>query len=101
MRRLLLSILLLPCLAAADDRWVRFTAGPFEVLTDAGARAGRETLVRFEQLRHAIGQIVGEQNLETPVPVRILVFRNARGWTSTAPLFRKLWAHLPEKTPSS
>jgi len=46
MRRL--SILcLFPCLLAADDHWVKFTSGPFEVLTDAGARAGRETLVRL------------------------------------------------------
>jgi hypothetical protein len=85
MRRL--SILcLFPCLLAADDHWVKFAAGPFEVLTDAGARAGRETIVRFEEFRHAVGQIVGEQDLQTPVPVRILVFRNAKGWASPVPL---------------
>ena len=80
MRRLLL-LGLLPALLAADDHWVRFTSGPFEVLTDAGARAGRETLVRFEEFRHALGQLVGEQDLQTPQPVRILVFKNPRGWT--------------------
>src|ERR1017187_7422583 len=85
MRRL--SILcLFPCLLAADDPWVKFASGPFEVLTDAGVRAGRETMVRFEEFRHALGQIVGEQDLQTPVPVRILVFRNAKGWASPAPL---------------
>jgi hypothetical protein len=85
MRRL--SILcLFPCLLAADDHWVKFASGPFEVLTDAGARAGREIMVRFEEFRHALGQIVGEQDLQTPVPVRILVFRNAKGWASPAPL---------------
>ena len=85
MRRL--SILcLFPFLLAADDHWVKFASGPFEVLTDAGARAGRETMVRFEEFRHALGQIVGEQDLQTPVPVRILVFRNAKGWASPAPL---------------
>ena len=85
MRRL--SILcLFPCLLAADDHWVKFAAGPFEVLTDAGARVGRETIVRFEEFRHAVGQIVGEQDLQTPVPVRILVFRNAKGWAWPAPL---------------
>jgi hypothetical protein len=77
---------LFPWLLAADDHWVKFTSGPFEVLTDAGARAGRETMVRFEEFRHALGQIVGEQDLQTPLPVRILVFRNAKGWTSPAPL---------------
>ena len=43
-------------LCAADDHWIKFTSGPFEVLTDAGPRAGRETMVRFEEFRHALGQ---------------------------------------------
>jgi hypothetical protein len=85
MRRLFI-LCLFPCLAAADDHWVKFASGPFEVLTDAGARAGRETIVRFEEFRHALGEIVGEPDLQTPVPVRILVFRNAKGWTASAPL---------------
>jgi hypothetical protein len=85
MRRLFI-LCLLPCLLAADDHWVKFASGPFEVLTDAGARAGRETMVRFGEFRHAVGQIVGEPDLQTPVPVRILVFHNAQGWASPAPL---------------
>ena len=83
MRRLLLFTLV-PALLAADDHWVRFTSGPFEVLTDAGSRAGRETMVCFLEFRHAVGQIVGEPELQTPLPVRIVVFKNARGWTLPA-----------------
>jgi len=82
----LFILCLFPCLLAAEDHWVKFASGPFEVLTDAGARAGRETIVRFEEFRHALGAMVGEPDLETPVPVRILVFRNARGWIPPAPL---------------
>jgi hypothetical protein len=85
MRRLLV-LCALPWLLAAEDHWVKFTGGPYEVLTDAGARAGRETLVRFEEFRHALGQIVGENDLQTPLPVRIFVFRNAKGWTAPAPI---------------
>jgi len=77
---------LLPGLLAADDRWVKFTSGPYEVFTDAGARAGREIMTRFEEFRHALGQLVGEQDLQAPQPVRIMVFKNARGWSSGAPL---------------
>jgi hypothetical protein len=84
--RCLLILGLFPCLLAADDHWVKFASGPFEVLTDAGPRSGRETLVRFEEFRHALGEIVGEPDLQTPVPVRILVFRNANGWVSPAPV---------------
>ena len=46
-------------------------------------------MVRFEEFRHALGQIVGEQDLQTPQPVRILVFKNAKGWTSPAPAHRR------------
>jgi hypothetical protein len=85
MRRLLL-LSTIPWLLAADDHWVRFTRGPFEVMTDAGAHSGRETMVRFEQFRNALGQIVGEDDLQTPLPLRIFVFKNAKGWSTTAPL---------------
>src|ERR1700687_3215860 len=85
MRRLLL-LGTIPWLLAADDHWVKFTRGPFEVMTDAGARRGRETMVRCEQVRNALGQIVGEHALHTPLPLRIFVFKNARGWPSAAPL---------------
>jgi hypothetical protein len=77
---------LLPASLPAADTWVRFTAGPYDVFTDAGSRAGRETLVRFMEFRHAVGQVVGEPELSAPLPIRILVFKNARGWTSPAPL---------------
>jgi hypothetical protein len=85
MRRLLL-LCAIPWLLAADDHWVKFTRGPFEVMTDAAARGARETLVRFEQFRNALGQIVGEDDMQTPLPVRIIVFKNTKGWTSVAPI---------------
>jgi hypothetical protein len=81
-RALLLWICLVPALPAADH-WVRYNSGPFEVLTDAGETAGQTTMVRFEEFRHALGTIVGETDLETAQPIRILVFKNAKGWTST------------------
>jgi hypothetical protein len=85
MRRLLF-VALLPGLLAAEDHWVRFTSGPFEAWTNAGPRAAREDLVRLEEFRHALGQIIGEQDLQTREPVRVLVFKNAKGWTTGAPL---------------
>lgn len=85
MRRVAL-FLVLPLVLAAEDHWVKFTSGPYEVYTDAGARAGQETMVRFEEFRHAVGEIVGEQDLKTPQPVRILLFKNAAGWATPEPV---------------
>jgi hypothetical protein len=86
MRRVFL-LAVLPALLPAADTWVKFSSGPMEVLTNAGPRAGRETIVRFLEFRHAVGQIVGEPDLTTPMPVRILLFKSgASTWTLPAPL---------------
>jgi hypothetical protein len=101
MRRLL-WLSMIPCLLAADDHWVKFTRGPYEVMTDAGARSGREAMVRFEQFRAALGQILGEPELATPLPVRILIMKNPSGWASAAPFAEgrdRYSLVLGEKTP--
>ena len=76
MRQLFVLCFLLPLAAATNDHWTRFNAGPFEVFSSAGQKDGRETLVRFEEFRHALGQILGDNDLETPLPVRILLFKS-------------------------
>jgi len=103
MRRRSILFFLLPCLLAAEGRWIKFTAGPFEVLTDAGDR-GRETLVRFEEFRHALGEVVGETNLQTPQPVRILLFKNVGGWITNESIIQgrdRYAIVLEEKAPVS
>jgi hypothetical protein len=75
MQRLGILLLALAALAYADDRWIQFHSGPFEVFSDAGQRPARATLVRFEEFRHALGQVVGDNDLQTAMPVRILVFK--------------------------
>ena len=100
MRRVLF-LGLLPWLLAADDHWVKFVAGAFEVWTDGATRAAREDLVRLEEFRHALGQVVGEQDLQMPQPVRVLVFKNAKGWTTSVPVAQGRDAYaivLDEKT---
>src|SRR5437763_1846432 len=53
MRRVLL-LAVLPALLPAADTWVKFTSGPYEVLTYAGPRAGRETIVRLYRSRRSL-----------------------------------------------
>jgi hypothetical protein len=84
--RSLLLFCALPLVLSADDHWVKFTRGPYEIMTDAGPHAGREAMVRFEQFRHALGQIIGENDLQSPQPIRIFVFKNPRGWTTSTPI---------------
>src|SRR5260370_8109671 len=101
MRRLL-WLSMLPCLLAADDHWVKFTRGPFEVMTDAAPRTARDTMVRFEEWRAGVGQIVGEPERTSALTVRIMIFKNPSG-RNCAPAFAE--GHdryalvLGEKTP--
>ena len=81
MRRAATLLILSPLILFADS-WVKFTRGPFEVLSEAGPKPGRETMVRLEQFRHSLGQILGEPDLQTPLPVRVFVFKNAGSWTT-------------------
>ena len=58
---------------AAADRWVEFRSGPFEVVTAAGERAGRERLLQLEQFRYGIEQVLGITALRPARPIRILL----------------------------
>jgi hypothetical protein len=65
----ILATLALPLCA----EWSQFRSGPFEIYTDAGGRA-RETLLNLEQFRHAVGLVLGDADMTTDIPVRVLVF---------------------------
>jgi hypothetical protein len=100
MRRLLICGLL-PLVLVAEDHWVKFTSGPFEVWTDAGGRAAREDLLCLEEFRHALGQMLGEEDLQAPEPVRVMVFKNTKGWVGATPVIEGRDARaivLDEKT---
>ncbi len=43
-------------------------------------------MVRFLEFRQAVGDVIGETELQSPMPVRILVFKNAQEWAPPAPV---------------
>jgi hypothetical protein len=75
MRRLLFLFVVLPLAAAASEHWIRFTSGPIEVVSSGGTKDGREALVKFEEFRHALGYMLGENDLQLPLPIRVLLFK--------------------------
>src|ERR1700680_2672207 len=76
MRRLFL-LALLPTLLSGQSHWIRIRTGPFELYTNAASKHGRETLGWFDQFRYVLGYMVGNQDLKTARPIRILLFKNA------------------------
>lgn len=75
------------CLSFADQQWVEVTSPHFSLLTDAGEKRGREVLVRFEQMRTAFGLLFHKVNVNTPVKLQIVAYRNSKELRQVAPLF--------------
>ena len=71
--KLWVAALVAACLGGADARWLRLSSGRFELWTDAGERDGRELLLRLGQLRQVLGP-----GRSTPMPVRVMLFREDR-----------------------
>lgn len=97
-------LLILCCLGTllhAADRWIQFRSGPFEAYTNGDDRHARAALVRFEQFRHALGQIVGEPDLQTPMPVRIFVMKKAAPSTAVVTARDRYAVVLEPETPPS
>lgn len=76
---LLFLLLALPFALRAE--WQEFRSGPLSVVTDAGPRIGRATLIHFEQLRHSLGLVLAKPDMDAPWPIRIVVFKDAKEHT--------------------
>ncbi|HEY6342354.1 MAG TPA: hypothetical protein VIY49_12745 [Bryobacteraceae bacterium] len=78
--------LLLPIAAAQiwGASWTEYRSGPFHVISDAGDRVARERLTEMEQLRHALGAMLGKNDLQTVWPIQLVLFANQRDYAPYA-----------------
>jgi len=58
------------------------------VITDAGEKRGRETAMRFEQMRAVFASLLTKANVNLPVPLQIVAFRNTKELRQFAPLWQ-------------
>ena len=70
-----------------ESQWVEVSSPNFSVVTDAGERRGREVAMRFEQMRGVFGALMTKVNVNLPVPLQIVAFRNTKEMRQVAPLF--------------
>ncbi len=77
MRRAILSGFVCAALSAGADRWIDLRTESVTLYTNAGAKAGRDALIRVEQFRHALGKTAGGAEWKLPLPADILLFRDA------------------------
>jgi hypothetical protein len=72
---------------AGESQWVEVRSPNFSVVTDAGEKRGREVAMRFEQMRAVFGALMTKANVNLPVPLQIVAFRNTKEMRQVAPLF--------------
>src|SRR5215469_9275174 len=85
---LLVSRLLCPAPAfASDAQWIEIQSPHFSVITDAGERRGKDAAVRFEQMRAVFGALMVKANVNLPIPLQIVAFRNTKELRQFAPLW--------------
>jgi Flp pilus assembly protein TadD len=76
-----------PAVFAGEPQWVEVRSPNFSVVTDAGEKRGREVAMRFEQMRAVFGALMTKANVNLPIPLQIVAFRNTKEMRQVAPLF--------------
>ncbi len=76
-----------PVVFAGEAQWIEVKSPHFSVVTDAGEKRGRETAMRFEQMRAVFDVLMTKANVNTPIPLQIVAFRNAKEMRPYAPLW--------------
>jgi len=56
-------------------------------MTDAGEKKGRDVALHFEQMRSVFGTLVARANVNLPIPLQIVAFRNTKEMRQVAPIF--------------
>jgi tetratricopeptide (TPR) repeat protein len=84
----LLILNIVPLAFASDAQWVEVRSPHFNVVTDAGEKRGRETALKFEQMRAVFGALLTKAKVNLPVPLQIVAFRNTKEFRQFAPLWQ-------------
>ena len=86
------SFLFLAILSASafcsEPQWVEVRSPNFSVITDAGEKRGRDVALHFEQMRSVFGTLMTKANVNLPIPLQIVAFRNTREMRQFAPLWK-------------
>jgi tetratricopeptide (TPR) repeat protein len=84
---ILVALSVLPSAYADAPAWVEVRSPHFSVATDAGEKRGREVALRFEQMRAVFGALMVKANVNIPIPLQIVAFRNTKEFRQFAPLW--------------
>jgi len=72
----------------AEPQWVAIQSPHFAVVTDAGEKRGREVAMRFEQMRSVFSSLMSKANVNIPIPLQIVAFRNTKELRQVSPIWK-------------
>jgi len=87
MRRLSLGLVIVLCVPAFAQRWIKVPAPDFTVYSNAGDSRGRDVAVRLEQMRKIIPVLIPRSRWVTTAPLIVVAFRDHKELLSVAPLY--------------
>src|SRR5580693_10512971 len=73
---------------SGQPEWIEIRSPHFSVISDAGDRRARDVAARFEQMRAVFGSLMTQANVNTPVPLQIIAFRNSKELRQFTPIWR-------------
>jgi uncharacterized protein len=76
-----------PAVAEAERPWVEVRSEHFQVLSDAGDRAARDTALRFEQIRAAFASLGSSVRLDSGQPVTVIAARDEKSLGRLLPAY--------------
>ncbi len=85
----LLLAAVLPAPAADNPSWIEIRSPHFTVVTDAGEQRGRDAAQRFEQIRAAFGVLFHRMQVNLPLPLQIIAFRDAKEMRTVSPVWER------------
>ena len=71
--------------AVAKDKWLRITSKHFTLIGNASEKDIRTVGTKLEQFRSVFSQLFPRVNVESPVPIKVIVFKNKSSYVPFMP----------------
>ncbi len=96
MKRLVFSLILLVLLltpfpdltASAKDNWMSVRSKHFLLVGNASERDIRKVAINLEQFREVFSRLFPKANLNSPVPITVIVFKNRQSYLPFMPTYQ-------------
>lgn len=73
---------------AAKETWTRVKSKHFLLVGDAGEREIRKAAVKLEQFREVFSRLFPKVNLNSPIPITVIVFKNRQSYLPFMPIYQ-------------